>query len=190
MSHTNNNIALPLSTRYVDETPQEEDKAKLHIYKHCWWHFKLNFIRQKKQFLKKIKHSSNGFDSSFITGNNLSHKPKRSWQNLMLCPKLISYFISKRNIKEHFLKLFTQVSWQKTTSISRPGSSWKTWYWYCLSNFLQTTGFQSQVIKKSISWSFLLKFLERKQSDLKVLVKVQRWHTWCCLRNIFYCFPN
>ena len=66
----------------------------------------------------------------------------------MLCPKLISYFISKRNIKERFLKLFTQVSWQKTTSISRPGSSWKTWYWYCLSNFLQTTGFQIQVIKK------------------------------------------
>lgn len=130
MSHTNNNIALPLSTRYVDKTPQEEDKAKLHIYKHCWWHFKLNFIRQKKQFLKKIKHSSNGFDSSFITENNLSHKPTRSWQNLMLCPKLISYFISKLNIKEHFLELFTQVLWQKTTSISRPGSSWKTWYWY------------------------------------------------------------
>ena len=113
-------------------------------------HFKVNFRRQKETDPKQIRHSSNGFYMRFIKENTQSHKPRCSWTNLMLlCPELISYFISKWDIKKGFLEvLHSHVLWNKTTIFTRPGSYsyWKTWS--CISGFLLTTGIGNWITKK------------------------------------------
>ena len=122
-------------------------------------HFKVNFRRQKETDPKQIRHSSNGFYMSFIKENTQSHKPRCSWTNLMLlCPELISYFISKWDIKKHFLKFFTQVLWNKTTIFLRPGtySCWKTWS--CIPSFLLTTGIESSTTTATTTKNHFPKF--------------------------------
>ena len=144
-------------------------------------HFKLNFRRQKETDPKQIRHSSNGFYLSFMKENTLSHKPRCSWTDLiLLCPELISYFISKWDIKKACLEvLHSQVLWNKTTIFTRPGSysCWKTWS--CISSFLLTTRIESWITKKKkkkiISQSFPVKFCSRptspgKSSELSHLI--------------------
>ena len=107
---------------------------------------------------RQIRHSSNGFYLRFIKEN--AHKQRCSWANLMLLrPELISYFISKWDIKKHFLKFFTQFLWNKTTIFTRPGTAAeKLDTAFLISSFLLTTGFQSWTTKKTCTKVFQSSF--------------------------------
>ena len=108
---------------------------------------------------------------------------------MLLCPELISYFISKWDIKKAFPEvLHSQVLWNKTTIFTRPGSysCWKTWS--CISSFLLTTRIESWITKKKKSFPKV--FQSSFVADLQALVKVQTCYTWFCLKDIIQGIPN
>ena len=109
---------------------------------------------------RQIRHSSNGFYLRFIKENTQSHKQRCSWTNLMLLrPELISYFISKWDIKKLFLKFFTRVLWNKTTIFARPViAAEKLDTMFLISSFLLTTGFQSWITKRACTKVFQSSF--------------------------------
>ena len=192
MSHTNSHIFLQLSIWYFNNITLREGETKqgntnLLAFLTA---FQAQYQKAKERYPKQIKHSFNGFYLRFIKENPQSHKPRCSWKNLMLlCPKLIFYFISKWDIRKSFTKVLHSYFMKENKQFYKARySCWKTWYW--ISVFLMATGFQSWVTKIGISQSFPVKFCGRNQSDLQALVKVQSCHTWCCLRDIIQCIPN
>ena len=118
---------------------------------------------------RQIIHSSNGFYLRFIKENTQSHKQRCSWASLMLLwPERISYFISKWDIKKHFLNFFTQVLWNKTTIFTRLGIAVKKLDTaFLIFSFLLTTGFPSWITKKSMYQSFPVNFCGRPTNPVK-----------------------
>ena len=69
--------------------------------------FQTQFRKTKETDPKQIRNSPNDFYLRCIKENTQSHKQRCSWVNLMLlCTELISYFISKRDIKKAFPEVF------------------------------------------------------------------------------------
>ena len=105
---------------------------------------------------------------------------------MLLWPELISCFISKWDIKRHFLKFFTQVLWNKTTIFTRPGiAAEKLDTAFLISGFLLTTGFQSWITKKACTKVFQSSFWQNTNP-----LKIKSCHIWFCLRDFIQWIPN
>ena len=131
-----------------------------------------------------MRHSSNGFYLRFIKENTQSHKPRCSWTNLILmCPELISYFISKRYKKAFPEVLQSSFMKENNQFYKARYSCWKTWY--CISSFLLTTEFQSWITKKKHLPKFSSQVLWQK-----TIRPTSPDKSPCCLIDIIQCVAN